>query len=310
MVRPDKHRLQADATDGCDGGEYNLPRDARDTHAFAQWLARRFAGTVGAYEPWNEGNIASFGGQTSDQLGAHQKAAFLGFKSAASATARSSEPPPFVCNNVIAGAGTNLTANVTLRNGLGPYIESFNIHTYNSVEQYPSLFGPAREVATHASASAGQRPVRIPLWLTECGIHLPASTAAPWSDMTAADDLRQADFVAPSYASSFYAGVDKHFFFVLSNYLERSWSAGSSTGSSGTTRRRGRHSRRLRRSATSSATPLSSALSQMAMLSTWQRRSPARPRVHGQIPALLSHLLRRTTRMLQIYPRPPQLLTH
>jgi len=39
--------------------------------------------------------------------------------------------------------------------------------------------------------------------------------------MTAADDLRQANFVAPSYASSLYAGVDKHFFFVLSNYLER-----------------------------------------------------------------------------------------
>ena len=39
--------------------------------------------------------------------------------------------------------------------------------------------------------------------------------------MTPSDDLRQAQFVAQSYAVSLYAGVHKHFFFVLSNYLER-----------------------------------------------------------------------------------------
>jgi hypothetical protein len=123
------------------------------------------------------------------------------------------EKPPFVCNNVLAGTGTALTSVITTGNKLKPYLQSYNIHTYDPVESYTDSFAAAAELAHQLSA---------PLWLTECGIHLPALSPAPWSDMSPATDLLQAQFIAPSFATSLYAGVSKHFFFVLSNYLERS----------------------------------------------------------------------------------------
>jgi hypothetical protein len=207
---------QTDASDDCDAAGTNMPRDLRDIHAFTRYLTERFGAApddasgsgvplISAFEPWNEGNIAAFGGQTTDQRDSHQKAAYLGFRSG-DGTA------PFVCNNVIAGAGSNLTRTMSDKNDVSISMDSYNIHTYDPVERYTSEFAAARQFA-HA--------VQKPLWLTECGIHLPAATAAPWSDMTAADDLRQAQFIGPSFAVSFFAGVKRHFFFVLSNYLER-----------------------------------------------------------------------------------------
>lgn len=194
----------ADVADGCDASGANMPRDLLDLHRFTAYLPRRFGpGRVAAYEPWNEGNIGAFGGQSTDQRASHQKAAFLGFKSAA-------PDAPFVCNNVIAGAGSNITATLTAGNDVAASFQSYNIHSYLQLEQYPSAFLPGRLAAGAA-----------PLWLTECGIHLNAATPPPWSDMTPGDDQRQAAFLAPSYAVSFFAGVKVHFFFVLSNYLER-----------------------------------------------------------------------------------------
>ena len=217
---------QTASRDGCDASPVSMPRDLRDASNFTAWLTRRFDGSVGAYEPWNEGNGDGFGGQTTDQRASYQKAAFLGFKS--STAGEVAAAAPWVCNNVLAGAGDNTTSEITEKNGLFPYMQSYNIHTYDPVADYESEFAAARTLvrrspSTHDVADQ-QAPVgdgdTVPLWLTECGIHLPASTAAPWSDLTPADDLRQAAFIAPSFAAAQFAGVEKHFFFVLSNYLE------------------------------------------------------------------------------------------
>jgi len=81
------------------------------------------------------------------------------------------------------------------------------------VVNYEGEFASARGIAQ----ARGGDDARIPIWLTECGVHLPASTAAPWSDMTPTDDVLQAAFIAPSFAAAQNAGVNKHFFFVLSN---------------------------------------------------------------------------------------------
>jgi len=59
------------------------------------------------------------------------------------------------------------------------------------------------------------------LWITECGIRLPARTEGPWADLSPEDERKQSVFLAKSYASSLWAGVDRHFFFILGNYLER-----------------------------------------------------------------------------------------
>jgi len=54
--------------------------DLRPVYELGQALAERFRGRVQAWEPWNEANIAVFGGHTVDQMCAWQKAAWLGFK--------------------------------------------------------------------------------------------------------------------------------------------------------------------------------------------------------------------------------------
>ena len=60
-----------------------------------------------------------------------------------------------------------------------------------------------------------------PIWITECGIRLQTDSEEPWGDLVPADERRQAEFVARSYASSLYAGTTRHFYFILGNYIER-----------------------------------------------------------------------------------------
>ncbi|MCL5282960.1 MAG: hypothetical protein M1376_24005 [Planctomycetes bacterium] len=45
-------------------------------------MGQRYEGRVLAWEPWNEANIAMFGGHTIDEMSTHQKAAYLAFKAA------------------------------------------------------------------------------------------------------------------------------------------------------------------------------------------------------------------------------------
>ena len=134
----------------------------------------------------------AFGGATTDQRASYQKAAYLGFKHGSSAADLGT---PIVCNNVIAGSGSNLTALLTSANNLLPYMETYNIHTYDPVDSYEAIFAPARRVAQ----------LNVPLWLTESGIHLQVGPG-PWGDMSVRDDWRQATFVAPSFVVSFFAG--------------------------------------------------------------------------------------------------------
>lgn len=184
-----------------DGARGRFPRDLRVLYKFCKAMAQRYKGKVLAWEPWNEANITVFGGHTIDEMCTHQKAAYLGFKAG--------NPDVTVCWNVYAGAGTTLHSKGVLENEAWPYFETYNIHSYNKPDDYFSSFAPARE------AACGR-----PIWLTECGIPLPWKTERPWGELSPEDELRQAKFIAQSYASSLFAGVNRHFFFILGNYQE------------------------------------------------------------------------------------------
>ena len=179
-----------------------FPRDLRALYRFCKTMAQRYKGRVLAWEPWNEANITVFGGHTIDQMCTHQKAAYLGFKAGSSDVT--------VCWNVYAGAGSPLHAEGVLKNEVWPYFETYNIHSYDNPDDYSKLFAPAREGA------CGRQ-----IWITECGILLPWKTERPWSELSQEDELKQAKFIARSYASSLFAGVNRHFFFILGNYPER-----------------------------------------------------------------------------------------
>jgi hypothetical protein len=181
------------------GGRF--PRDLRDQYAFCRAMAERFRGSVAAWEPWNEANIEVFGGHTIDEMCSLQKAAYLGFKAG--------DPDVCVCWNVYAGSGSPLHSQGVIANEAWPYFETYNIHSYSTPEQYVSQFATARD------AACGR-----PLWITECGIRLNTGDERPWGDLSPEDERRQAAFIARSYATSLFAGVQRHFFFILGNYIE------------------------------------------------------------------------------------------
>jgi hypothetical protein len=178
-----------------------FPRDLRHLYGFCKNMAQRYGGRVLAWEPWNEANITVFGGHTIDEMCTHQKAAYLAFKAA--------RLDLTVCWNVYAGSGTPLHAQGVVENEAWPYFETYDIHTYSKPDDYLSEFATARQGA------CGR-----PIWLTECGIGLHWKTERPWSELSPEDERRQAQFIAPSYASSLFAGVNRHFFFILGNYAE------------------------------------------------------------------------------------------
>jgi hypothetical protein len=132
----------------------------------------------------------------------HQKAAYLGYKAG--------NPDLTVCWNVYAGAGSPLHTKGVLENQTWPYFETYNIHSYRKPDDYLKQFAPARQ------AACGR-----PIWITECGVRAVAKTPKPWSEMSQEDEIKQAKFLARSYASSLFAGVNRHFFFILGNYHER-----------------------------------------------------------------------------------------
>jgi len=184
-----------------DRASRRFPRDLRHLYNFCKTMGRRYEGRVLAWEPWNEANISMFGGHTIDEMCTHQKAAYLAFKAA--------RRDLTVCWNVYAGSGTALHTQGVIENEAWPYFETYNIHTYSKPDAYLNEFAPARQ-------AAGGRP----LWLSECGIGLHWQTERPWSELSPEDQRRQAQFIAPSYASSLFAGVNRHFFFILGNYPE------------------------------------------------------------------------------------------
>ena len=182
-----------------DAAGKRFPRDLRDQYRFCKSMAGRFKGSIQAWEPWNEANIAGFGGQLIDEMCALQKASYLGFKSG--------DPELTVCWNVYAGSGSKWHTQGVIDNVCWPYYDTYNIHSYSGAEQYYKEFATAREGA------CGK-----PLWISECGIHV--YWDADHGDLSDSEEVRQARFVPKSYASSLFAGVSNHYFFILGNYCE------------------------------------------------------------------------------------------
>lgn len=178
---------------------HRYPRDLRDQYRFCRAMAQRFRGRVQAWEPWNEANIPGFGGLIIDEMCALQKASYLGFKAG--------NPDLTVCWNVFAGPGSPLQTDGVIDNAAWPYFDTYDIHSYSGVEQYVNEFATARRGA------CGR-----PLWISECGVHVYWN--AEHGDLSDSEEIRQAQFVPKSFASTLYAGVARHYFFILGNYCE------------------------------------------------------------------------------------------
>jgi hypothetical protein len=175
--------------------------DLRRPYELCRALAVRFKGTVAAWEPWNEANVATFGGHTVDQMCSWQKAAWLGFKAG--------DPEVVVGWNVTAAIPTPAHTKGVLANETWPYFDTYNIHTYDWSHSYPELWKPARE------AASGR-----PLWITEADRGTPHMKNPPWFDQEPQLERLKAEWIAQAYASSLFSGASHHFHFILGNYQE------------------------------------------------------------------------------------------
>lgn len=175
--------------------------DLRHVFEFARALAGRFKGRVAAWEPWNEANIATFGGHTVDQMCAWQKAAWLGFKAG--------DPDVIVGWNATAAVPTPAHTEGVLANETWPYFDTYNIHTYDWSHAYAGLWSPAR------AAASGR-----PLWITEADRGTPHLKQGPWFDQDPRLERLKAEWIAQSYAASLFAGSRRHFHFILGHYHE------------------------------------------------------------------------------------------
>ncbi len=187
------------AADGKTTGRF--PTDLRIVYDFCKALGRKFHGTVQAWEPWNESNVANFGAHTATEICAYQKAAYLGFKAG--------DPDVIVCWNVTTGVPTDLHTRTVLENETWPYFDTYNVHTYDWPHSYERLWEPVLR------AACGR-----PVWVTESDRGIEVAKDSPHRDLTPDMAIRKAEFMAHSYVHSLHAGACRHFHFILGQYGE------------------------------------------------------------------------------------------
>lgn len=193
------HDTPAWAADGRSRGRF--PADLRHVYRFAKAMSERFHGQVQAWEPWNESNVATFGGHTMDEICSYQKAAWLGFKAG--------DPDVTVCWNVTTAVPTERQTDALLLNETWSYFDTYNIHTYDWAHDYERLWAPSRR------AACGK-----PLWITESDRGMKSEEDSPTHDLSARNRRLKAQYVTQSYVQSLHAGSHRHFHFILGQYGE------------------------------------------------------------------------------------------
>ncbi|MCA9264702.1 MAG: hypothetical protein KDA60_12665 [Planctomycetales bacterium] len=183
------------------GATGRFPDDLRHVYRFAKAMAVRYRGQVQAWEPWNEPNVATFGGHTMGEICSYQKAAYLGFKSG--------DPDVTVGWSVTTATPTEQQTDTILANESWSYFDTFNFHTYDWAHEYERLWAPVRR------AACGK-----PIWITESDRGMKADPASPVHDLSADSRRLKAQYVTQSYVQSLYAGANRHFHFILGQYGE------------------------------------------------------------------------------------------
>ena len=178
-----------------------FPPDLRDIYNFYREMARRWRGEVGAFEPWNEADISEFGGHTGSEMASLQKAAYLGLKAG--------NPNVTACLNVFA-IRRAATLSDFQANEAWAYFDTYNLHHYEALENYPSLY------ADHRAVSGGK-----PMWVSECSVHVKWRGDENLKEL-GDDDLRlQSERLTKTYALAIHEGAQAVFYFMLPHYTER-----------------------------------------------------------------------------------------
>jgi hypothetical protein len=178
----------------------HFPEDLRDVYAFYKGLATRWRDLADAIEPWNEPDIIEFGGHTGCEIASFQKAAYLALKAA--------DPDKPVCATVFA-IDRPETLDEYGANEVYPYFDRYDLHHYIKFPDYPRAYG------RHRAISAGR-----PMWTTE--FNLPVIWADEKTKEPSDEELRfQSNRVGKAFALALHEGMEKGFYFILGDYVER-----------------------------------------------------------------------------------------
>ena len=190
-----------------DENTHAFPDDLRDAYRSAREMAKHF-GAVRAWEVWNEADIPAFSTEPASEYAAFFKAAALGI--------RSGNGNAQVLQSSIALDSPLFTVGLAA-NGTASYFDVFNYHTYDTPTNYLNHANSHKRHREKADA------LNKPVWLTEAGIPILQKSGS----LTFAETVEQAKYVVKSYVESRRTGTARHFFFILSPFVENNASFGA-----------------------------------------------------------------------------------
>ncbi len=197
------HSLPGWASDGRPHSA--TPMDLRTVYRFYREAAYRYRTTVQAWEIWNEPDNPGFYRDLSDRYAGIQKAGFLGVRDG---SPRARVLSGSFCMNSMA------FVRHLAESGTGHYFDVLNWHMYADPGEYNS------QLQAYRRALGGARPDTRPAWMAEAGTFLAAGHGTDGRQLSESDARAQARFVAQSYVRSLAAGNERHFYFILFDYVE------------------------------------------------------------------------------------------
>lgn len=178
----------------------------KDIYNTTRAMAAYYGDTVDAWELWNEPDASSTA-ETAELFAAWYKSAALGVYDA--------NPNAVISFGGLCHPGSvNDYMQLSLLNDLLDYSSIFNYHAHVWQEKKLPDFSRNLMVSYTGGMLAHYNTENKPVWVTEAGMWI--GTPTPSQENLAA----QAPYVVTSAVQSLSTGSDKHFWFVLSPYLE------------------------------------------------------------------------------------------
>lgn len=189
------------------------PKDLRDLYRYIKTAASHFKKQIPAWEVWNEIDIDFWPG-LGDSFAGFQKAAYLGVKAG--------NPDALVLQSSIShlayayprDAAPWLTVETVYASDIDNYFDIFNWHSYLDPKRY------AAEFKDYSAVMAEHHYAPRQSWLTECGSS--STDTEPPDHRLLTDNAQRAQcrFITKSVTMGLASGTEKHFWFVMPDYME------------------------------------------------------------------------------------------
>ena len=181
-----------------------------DAYRMTKAMAEHYDGVVDAWELWNECDINGFAIEPAELYASWYKAASLGVMDA-----DVKDKPLLSFGGLCQGPNTEYMSQL-MQNNVLKYSHIFNYHQHCVYNGNFMNFVYALMLYMNASAPACT-DVDKPMWVTEAGMRLDLNGAAL---PTASQLAGQAPYIVTSTVQSLSFGTDRHFWFVMSPYIE------------------------------------------------------------------------------------------